>query len=73
MRQESRSWFVEVYRGYISSVDDKRNILYAEFEDEKKATAKQAALTKVLKAEDSPFAGKVNIERRGDRVYLEKK
>ena len=54
-------------------MDDKRDILYTEFEDDKKATAKQVALSKELKAEGSPFAGKVNVERRGNKVYLQKK
>ena len=63
------SW---AYKVLDEFADDKRKILYAEFEDEKKATAKQVALVKELKAEGSPFAGKVNIERRGNKIYLEK-
>ena len=49
--------------------DDKRRILYAEFEGKRKAAAKQFALTKELKAEEPPFAGKVNVERRGSDSY----
>ncbi len=63
------SWAYKVLEEFLN---DGRKILYAEFEDDKKATAKQAALVKELKAQDSPFAGKVNVERRGDRVYLQK-
>ena len=64
------SWAYQVLDEFL---EDSRKILYAEFEDDKKATAKQAALVKEIKAQDSPFAGKINIERRGNRVYLEKK
>jgi len=63
------SWAYSVLDEFL---DDKRKILYCEFEDERKATAKQAALTKELKAEDSPFAGKINVERRVNKIYLEK-
>ena len=63
------SWAYKVLDEFMA---DDRKILYAEFEDDKKAAAKQVALTKVLKAEDSPFAGKVKVERRGSDVYLEK-
>ncbi len=63
------SWAYQVLDEFM---DDKRRILYTEFEDDKKAAAKQVALSKELKAEGSPFAGKVNVERRGNRVYLEK-
>ena len=56
----------------IEFLDDERMILCAEYEDDRKATAKQAALAKEIKAEDSPFAGKVNVERRGSRIYIEK-
>ena len=63
------SWAYKVLDEFMG---DKRKIIYAEFEDEKKATAKQVALAKELKAEGSPFTGKVRVERRADRVYLEK-
>ena len=63
------SWAYKVLDEFL---DDDRKILYAEFEDDRKATAKQAALAKEVKAENSPFAGKVNVERRGNRVYIEK-
>ena len=63
------SWAYKVLDEFLG---DKRKIVYTEFEDEKKATAKQVALSKELKAEGSPFAGKVNVERRGDKIYLEK-
>ena len=63
------SWASKVLEEFM---EDDRKILYAEFEDDRKATAKQVALVKVLKSEDSPYAGKVNIERRANRVYLEK-
>ena len=63
------SWAYKVLEEFM---EDKRKILYTEFEDEKKATAKQVAFTKELKAEGSPFAGKVNVERRANKVYLEK-
>lgn len=63
------SW---AYRVLEEFMEDRRKILYSEFGDEKKAAAKQVALTKELKAENTPFAGKVNVERRGAFVYLEK-
>ena len=63
------SWASKVLNEFL---DDDRKIIYAEFEDDRKATAKQVALSKELKIEDSPFAGKVNVERRGSRIYLEK-
>ena len=63
------SWAYQVLDEFM---EDKRRVLYAEFADEKKATAKQAALSKVLKAEGSPFAGKIKVERRAERIYLEK-
>jgi hypothetical protein len=63
------SWARKVLDEFMQDV---RSILYTEFEDDKKATAKQAALTREVKAEGSPFAGKVNVQRRGNRVYLEK-
>ena len=63
------SWAYQVLDEFL---DDKRSILYAEFESDQKATAKQAALVKELKAEGSPFAGKVKVERRGCKVYLQK-
>ena len=52
--------------------EDKRKIIYAEFDSDKTAISKQNALNKELKAEDSPFAGKFNIQRRGNQVYIEK-
>ena len=64
------SWAFKVLDEFL---EDDRKILYAEFEDERKATAKQQALVKEIKAEQSPFAGKVNVERRGNRVYIEMK
>ena len=63
------SWAYKVLDEFLG---DSREILYAEFEDDRKAIAKQAALSKELKAEASPFAGKVNVERRSNRVYLQK-
>jgi len=63
------SWAHRVLDEFL---EDDRKILYTEFEDDRKAAAKQAALSKVIKAEESPFAGKVNVERRGNRVYIEK-
>ena len=63
------SWAYKVLDEFLN---DDRKILYAEFEDDRRATAKQAALAKEVKAENSPFAGKVNVERRGNRVYIEK-
>ena len=63
------SWAYQVLDEFL---DDGRKILFAEFEDDRKATAKQAALSRELKAEGSPFAGKVGVERRGSRVYLER-
>lgn len=63
------SWASKVLSEFLA---DDRKIIYAEFADDRKATAKQAALAKELKAEGSPFAGKVNVERRANKVYLEK-
>lgn len=63
------SWAYKVLDEFL---DDERKILCAEFEDDRKATAKQAALAKEIKAEGSSFAGKVNVERRGSKVYIEK-
>lgn len=63
------SWAYKVLDEFL---DDKRQILYTEFEDEKKATAKQVAFTKELKAENNPFVGKVKVERRANRIYLQK-
>ena len=63
------SWAYKVLDEFLG---DDRKILYAEFEDDRKATAKQVALSKEMKAENSPFAGKINVERRGSKVYIEK-
>ena len=63
------SWAYQVLEEFMQ---DPRQLLYAEFEDDRKATAKQAALAKVLKAEDSPFTGKIAVERRANRVYIQK-
>jgi len=63
------SWAYKVLDEFLG---DDRKILCAEFEDDRKATAKQVALSKQIKAEGSQFAGKVNVERRGNKVYIEK-
>ena len=48
--------------------DDK--ILACQFESDKVAIAKQAALTKLAKGDE--YAGQIKVHRRGDTVYLEK-
>ena len=63
------SWAFKVLNEFIT---DERKILYAEYADDRKAAAKQAALAKELKAEGSLFAGKVTVERRGNCVYIAK-
>ena len=63
------SWAYQVLDEFLN---DDRKLIYTEFEDDRKATAKQVALSKELKAEDSQFAGKVSVERRGNKVYLQK-
>ncbi len=63
------SWAFKVLDGFMG---EGRRIIYAEYEDDRKATARQAALAKEFKAEDSPFADKVTVERRGNRVYIAK-
>lgn len=68
--KQRASW---AYRVLLEFLDDKRAVIYSEFEDDKRAIAKQAALTKELRAENSPFSGRINIERRGNKIYLEKK
>ena len=63
------SWATQVLDAFI---EDDRKVIYTEFDTDKAAIGKIASLTKAIKAEGSPYAGKVNVERRGNVVYLER-
>ena len=61
------SWATRALSQFLDSDD---NIVACEYDTDKAAISKQASLTKAAKSE--PFAGKVQVHRRSNTIYLER-